>query len=59
MNQIAPTSLARLDAAELERALVFATACAAITCGRRGADPPHRHEIDAKLIETIREDLPA
>ena len=55
MGRIAAASLARLNADELHRALAFATACAAITCGRRGADPPRLSEIDAGLIDALRE----
>jgi fructokinase len=47
MGRIAPAALARLSAAELRRALAFATRCAAVTCGHRGADPPRLSEIDA------------
>jgi fructokinase len=31
---------------ELHRVLTFATACAAFTCGRAGADPPRLRELD-------------
>lgn len=34
---------------ELERWLVFAAAAAAITCARKGADPPTRTEVEASL----------
>ena len=34
-----------LDAAALERLLTFACAVAAVTCTRRGADPPRRREL--------------
>jgi fructokinase len=40
LGRIATGSLRQIDAGELRRALSFAAACAAITCGRVGADPP-------------------
>jgi fructokinase len=55
VGRIAPAHLARLSADELHRALAFATACAAVTCGRRGADPPRFSEIDAGLSDELRE----
>jgi fructokinase len=57
MDRIANTSLGRLDAAELTRTLQFAAGCAAVTCGRRGADPPWRPEVDATLLNTLGEAL--
>jgi fructokinase len=47
MGRIAPRTLAEMTARELHRAVFFATKCAAFTCGRRGADPPHLFEIGA------------
>jgi len=38
-------AMAGLDAAALEATLAFAARAAAITCSRRGADPPRRHEL--------------
>jgi fructokinase len=40
LGRINTETLRKIDAVELRRALSFATACAAITCGRVGADPP-------------------
>jgi fructokinase len=39
------TALRVAGAAELRRALSFASQCAALTCTRAGADPPHRNEV--------------
>jgi len=35
-----------MSAADVEAALRFAAGCAAVTCSRRGADPPWRREIE-------------
>lgn len=45
------TRLAALDPADLRACLAFAVRVAAITCGRPGADPPWRAEIEAVLEE--------
>jgi fructokinase len=44
-DALAASSLAELDAVALGQALRFAGTAAAITCSRRGADLPRRHEI--------------
>lgn len=46
MGRIAAKPLAEMTVNELHRAVAFANKCAAFTCGRRGADPPHRAEIE-------------
>ncbi|HKU97984.1 MAG TPA: carbohydrate kinase [Vineibacter sp.] len=56
INRIARDSLAVMGADELRRALTFATACAAITCSRSGANPPHRCELDARQFRDLRGD---
>jgi fructokinase len=53
MGRIETRALARMSADELQRALSFAAACAAITCGRPGANPPRLCEISAKLIDSL------
>jgi fructokinase len=41
-----PERLAALNGAEIDAALRFAAAVAAVTCARRGADPPYRSEVE-------------
>jgi fructokinase len=43
-------TIAGTDGAELRDALAFANAAAAVTCTRRGADPPTRAEVAAALV---------
>jgi fructokinase len=50
MGRIASGALARLSVDELNRALAFASACANITCGRQGADPPYLSDVDYELF---------
>jgi fructokinase len=42
-----PTALRTLTRAAVQEALQFATLAAAITCSRRGADLPRRHDLPA------------
>jgi fructokinase len=44
-DRLSPAGLAALTASELDALLTFAARAAAITCSRRGADMPRRHEI--------------
>jgi fructokinase len=53
MGRIRAGPLARMSAHELNRALAFAAACAAFTCGRPGADPPRLFEIGAGPIDAL------
>ena len=53
MGRIRAEPLARISAHELNRALAFAAACAALTCGRPGADPPRLSEIGVGPINTL------
>jgi fructokinase len=46
-------ALAAMGVDELQRVLAFAAACTAITCGRVGADPPYRCEIQADVFDTL------
>jgi fructokinase len=54
LGRIAIDPLRQIDADELRRALSFATGCAAITCGRIGADPPWRADLPAGMLESLR-----
>lgn len=45
---LSPESLRGLSAAPLDQALRFAARAAAITCSRRGADLPRRHELNGE-----------
>jgi fructokinase len=48
IGRIGTESLAHATYEELRRVLTFASACAAFTCGRAGADPPRQAEINAE-----------
>jgi fructokinase len=54
LGRIATGPLRQIDADELRRALSFAAACAAITCGRVGADPPWRADLAPGMLESLR-----
>jgi len=49
IGRIGKSTLARMNADELFRALSFAAGCAAITCTRAGADPPRLSDVGAEL----------
>jgi fructokinase len=53
MGRIRTEPLARISAHELNRALAFAAVCAALTCGRPGADPPRLSEIGVGPINAL------
>lgn len=53
MGRIATGPLRQIDAGQLRRALSFAVACAAITCGRVGADPPWRADLTADMFQLL------
>ena len=53
IRRIEAGALAAIGIDELGRALTFAVACSALTCGRVGADPPYRSEINADLIDSL------
>jgi len=53
IGRIKSESLARTNADELRRALSFASGCAALTCGRAGADPPRQADVGAELSRLL------
>jgi fructokinase len=53
MGRIEAESLAHATDEELRRVLTFASACAAFTCGRAGADPPRQAEVGAELSRLL------
>ena len=53
IGRIETEALAHMNSDELRRVLAFAAACAAVTCGRAGADPPRRAEIGAELSRLL------
>lgn len=53
LGRIERDALKRTSAAELHRALSFSSTCAAITCGRAGADPPRNAELGADVFKAL------
>jgi fructokinase len=53
IGRIGPKALMQMNSGELGRALSFASACAAITCGRAGADPPRHSDVGAELSRLL------
>ena len=53
IGRIKRGALAQMNAGELDRALSFASACAAITCGRAGADPPRQSDVGPALSRLL------
>jgi fructokinase len=53
IGRIKSESLAQANADELRRALSFASGCAALTCGRAGADPPRQADVGAELSRLL------
>ena len=49
IGRIKRGALAEMNAGELDRALSFASACAAVTCSRAGADPPRHSDVGPAL----------
>jgi fructokinase len=49
IGRISRGTLPQLNADELGRALSFASTCAAVTCGRAGADPPRQSDVGPAL----------
>jgi fructokinase len=53
IGRIRRDALAQMNAGELHRALSFASACAAVTCGRAGADPPRQSDVGPALSHLL------
>jgi fructokinase len=53
MGRIGAAALKQASVGELRRALSFASLCAAVTCGRPGADPPRRAELGAAAFADL------
>jgi fructokinase len=53
IGRIGTTALPQMNSAELGRAVSFASACAAFTCGRAGADPPRQSDVGAELSRLL------
>jgi fructokinase len=53
LGRIERDALKGTSAAELHRVLSFASICAAITCGRAGADPPRHAELGVEVLEAL------
>jgi fructokinase len=53
IGRIRTEALAHTDSAELRRVLLFASGCAAFTCGRAGADPPRETDVGAGLSRLL------
>ncbi|HWL21739.1 MAG TPA: carbohydrate kinase [Bradyrhizobium sp.] len=53
IGRIERVRLAQATSEELARALSFAAACAAITCGRAGADPPRQSDVGVELAHLL------
>ena len=53
IGRIGASALRQMNPGELRRAVSFAAACAAFTCGRAGADPPRQTEVGAELSRLL------
>ena len=53
IGRIKRGALAEMNAGELDRALSFASACAAVTCSRAGADPPRQSDVGPALSRLV------
>jgi fructokinase len=54
IGRIERQALAQANSEELGRVLSFATSCAAVTCGRAGADPPRQSDVGGALARLKR-----
>jgi fructokinase len=55
IGRIGTQALAQTNPEELARVLLFASSCAAFTCGRAGADPPRQSDVGAALSRLLPE----
>jgi fructokinase len=55
IGRIGRQALAHTSSEELGRVLSFASSCAAVTCGRAGADPPRQSDVGAALSRLLPE----
>jgi fructokinase len=53
LRRVERSALAQASRDELERALKFAAACAAVTCSRAGANPPRREEVEGVMAALL------
>ena len=53
IGRIGAKALMQMNSGELGRAVSFAAACAAFTCGRAGADPPRQSDVGAELSRLL------
>jgi len=53
IGRIKRGALAEMNAGELDRALSFASACAAVTCSRAGANPPRQSDVGPALSRLV------
>jgi fructokinase len=53
IGRIGEKALMQMNSGELGRAVSFASACAAYTCGRAGADPPRQSDVGAELSRLL------
>jgi fructokinase len=53
IRRIKRDALAQMNAGELHRVLSFASACASVTCGRAGADPPRQSDVGPALSHLL------
>jgi len=58
IGRIKRGALAEMNAGELYRALSFASACAAVTCSRVGADPPRQSDVGPALLAVLSDRVP-
>jgi fructokinase len=53
LGRIGRAPLKGTTASELHRVLSFASTCAAVTCGRAGADPPRHADLGSEVFEFL------